>query len=192
MRIIDIKGQKFGRLLVLKRYHRNSNDRRTLWECVCDCGNSHIIDGRSLRKGSTKSCGCWKNEFNQLTRRLRPFENAYNRLPLAASNRKLELTLTYEEYLEFTKISSCHYCGEIISWQSYAGKGDDGVDRTSIPYYLDRKDNNLGYTKENCVVCCTRCNRGKMHLFSYKEWKEMAAILKAMRNKENYAYIHKD
>jgi hypothetical protein len=26
---------------------------------------------------------------------------------------------------------------------------------------IDRKDNNLGYTEENCVSCCAICNRAK-------------------------------
>jgi hypothetical protein len=27
---------------------------------------------------------------------------------------------------------------------------------------LDRKDSSLGYTKENCLVCCAVCNRMKL------------------------------
>ena len=27
-------------------------------ECKCDCGNSHITSGESIRSGKSKSCGC--------------------------------------------------------------------------------------------------------------------------------------
>jgi hypothetical protein len=36
-------------------------------------------------------------------------------------------------------------------------------------YQLDRKDNDLGYTPENVVACCTRCNYAKRDHFTYDE-----------------------
>jgi hypothetical protein len=191
MRLIDLTGQRFGRLVVLNKTDTPYKDRHIGWRCICDCGVETIVNGRDLRKGHTKSCGCWKHLFNQEKRRLRPFENPYNRLPKAAESRNLEQTLSYEDYLEFTKIPNCHYCEALISWQPYAGRSENKHGRTSLPYYLDRKDNNLGYTKENCVVCCSRCNRGKMHLFTYEQWKEIGSLLRAMRENKDYAYSHK-
>jgi hypothetical protein len=37
---------------------------------------------------------------------------------------------------------------------------------------IDRVDNTKGYTLENCVPCCTRCNLAKhtMSLTAFKEW----------------------
>lgn len=55
MRLIDITGQKFGRLLVLK-YSGG------LWHCQCDCGVIKDIAGHELLSGKTKSCGCLKRE----------------------------------------------------------------------------------------------------------------------------------
>ena len=55
--IIDMKGKRFGNLIVVKRL---SNDKygNARWDCVCDCGNSYIAIGQSLRNGHVKSCGC--------------------------------------------------------------------------------------------------------------------------------------
>jgi len=182
--IIDLTGQKFGRLRVLAKYGRTA-DRSTVWKSECDCGKIVYPSSRDLRQRHTKSCGCLRLEI--CPNKLRPFEAIYRRTIKAASSRNLEHTLTYDEYLEFTKIENCHYCNGIIPWIKYnhvAGK-------TSSPYFLDRMDNLKGYIKDNLVVSCTRCNRGKMHLFSYAEWKEIGALLRAIENKENYAYIHK-
>ena len=55
--LIDLTGQKFGRLLVLKRAP-NQRPTATLWECMCDCGNTRFANGFGLRKGEIKSCGC--------------------------------------------------------------------------------------------------------------------------------------
>jgi hypothetical protein len=32
------------------------------WRCICDCGNYATVDGNALRRGTTLSCGCYKNE----------------------------------------------------------------------------------------------------------------------------------
>lgn len=57
----DITGQKFGRLTAI-RYVGKNEDKRALWECTCGCGNTVIVDGKSLRLGNTKSCGCYNLE----------------------------------------------------------------------------------------------------------------------------------
>ncbi len=51
------EGNRYGRLLVLKRSGSDKN-HRAQWLCLCDCGNHKIILGPSLRRGLTRSCGC--------------------------------------------------------------------------------------------------------------------------------------
>jgi 5-methylcytosine-specific restriction endonuclease McrA len=102
----------------------------------------------------------------------RPFESIWNGLKRDIRGHKV--ALTYEEFVEFTKITNCHYCGASIPWQPY------GVVRgkfTSRAYFLDRKDNDKGYSKENCVVCCTQCNSIKSNRFTYDEFLKLAPSL---------------
>ena len=61
--------------------------------------------------------------------------------------------MTFSEFLEFTKIDKCHYCGNQITWTSHRHNRE-----IYHGYNLDRKDNDDGYTKDNCVVCCEVCN----------------------------------
>ena len=56
-KLIDLTGQKFGRLTVLERAENASNGR-VQWKCKCDCGNIAIVQAQYLRSGDTKSCGC--------------------------------------------------------------------------------------------------------------------------------------
>lgn len=53
----DLLGEKFGKLSVIENIGL-SKHREMLWKCKCDCGNETIVNSYSLRKGSTKSCGC--------------------------------------------------------------------------------------------------------------------------------------
>lgn len=53
---IDLTGQRFIRLLVIGT--AESKDRRAWWKCRCDCGTELTVQGKALRRGHTKSCGC--------------------------------------------------------------------------------------------------------------------------------------
>lgn len=62
MKLIDLTGQKFGRLTVLERAENIGN--RVAWRCRCDCGNGTVVSGNSLKSGNTQSCGCLCRELN--------------------------------------------------------------------------------------------------------------------------------
>ena len=63
-RLIDLKGQKFGKLLVIEESGRKRKE--AVWKCVCDCGKTINVNSYSLRNGKTKSCGCLKiDEFKK-------------------------------------------------------------------------------------------------------------------------------
>ena len=67
---LEISGQKFGQLTVVKRIGSNNQGSST-WECLCDCGKICIAVGKSLRYGTTTDCGhlpthCRRgHEFNE-------------------------------------------------------------------------------------------------------------------------------
>lgn len=60
--LIDLTGQRFGRLVVLK-YAENQEGRNPKWTCKCDCGRVKDVTGRLLREGHVRSCGCLKSEL---------------------------------------------------------------------------------------------------------------------------------
>jgi hypothetical protein len=64
--IIDLTGQRFGRLTVLRlegtHVSRGGSREGTLWRCRCDCGKETVVYGRNLRWGNTTSCGGWRCE----------------------------------------------------------------------------------------------------------------------------------
>lgn len=60
-RWLDITGQQFDRLLVLRKVFKNKHGL-WMWDCLCNCGNKKTISGASLRSHGTKSCGCKRGE----------------------------------------------------------------------------------------------------------------------------------
>ena len=65
--LIDLTGQRFGRLTVVSRAENRGNQTR--WLCKCDCGNEKIIAGNALKSGVTLSCGCYHKEVTGKIRR---------------------------------------------------------------------------------------------------------------------------
>lgn len=57
--IIDIKGRRFGKLLVMEMQEHIIGDD-VKWKCKCDCGNEIVTKGSYLKKGQKTHCGCNK------------------------------------------------------------------------------------------------------------------------------------
>lgn len=60
---IDLTGKRFGRLTVVRATSKRSSQGDIFWECICDCGNIDIVNGKSLRCSGQKSCGCLQREW---------------------------------------------------------------------------------------------------------------------------------
>ena len=57
---IDLTGQRFGKLIVLKKADRKG--KNSYWICRCDCGVEKEICATALKHGQT-SCGCSAFDF---------------------------------------------------------------------------------------------------------------------------------
>lgn len=74
MKKADIKpGDRFGRLVIIQEAPKHGNFR--YFECRCDCGNVKTIAMGALRKGITKSCGCFMNEAKRASKPCKWKEN---------------------------------------------------------------------------------------------------------------------
>lgn len=57
----NLIGNQYGRLTVIG-YAGTNKYHRSMWKCVCTCGNSKIVNSNSLQQGRTRSCGCLDKE----------------------------------------------------------------------------------------------------------------------------------
>lgn len=88
MKIIDLKGKKFGKLTVLER--AKNKGCKVAWKCVCECGNFTIARASDLRSGNTKSCGCLSYEPTNFKHghSQEPIEKTYNNMKQRCFNPK--------------------------------------------------------------------------------------------------------
>lgn len=66
-KVIDLTGERFGRLTVIERV--GTKNRKSVWECKCECGNIKEVVSNNLISGNTKSCGCLKYSKKGLTQK---------------------------------------------------------------------------------------------------------------------------
>jgi hypothetical protein len=81
---------------------------------------------------------------------------------------RLECTLTLRDILDII-FNKCTYCGT---------KPSRYLRQYKIPYNgIDRIDSNIGYTKSNCVSCCSECNLAKrtMSVKQFMNWLDRIA-----------------
>lgn len=150
----SIIGNVFGRLTVEKVLGRTKHGH-LFYGCVCECGESVAVYGATLVGGRTKSCGCYKRK-EKWHSHISSVVLSYRR---SAETRGYSFDLSRKDF-ENIIFQPCHYCGAPPS-----NKKDVSVSRCQpgvLSYNgIDRKDNTIGYSVDNCVPCCIVCNRAK-------------------------------
>lgn len=79
-KFVDLTGQEFGRLTVIRRSEHRSPSGRVMWVCRCRCGVSLDVQSNNLRSGNSSSCGCanreaaarWAAELGRRPNRTKP------------------------------------------------------------------------------------------------------------------------
>lgn len=143
-----------------------------VFNCI-KCNKEIKIQGGSLKTHSGKCGRC-----SQLKE---PYKFIYNELRVHKKN-NITVDLTFDEFLGIINIKKCHYCGKDLIYNKhsrYWGKTN------SRAHQLDRKNNNLSYTKDNVVCCCWDCNRLKSDYFTYDEFMMLSSTLKKIQKNRN-------
>lgn len=157
MKLIDIKGQKFGRLLVLEK-----SPTPRMWRCVCDCGNEVLVTGPNLRQ-HTKSCGCLKLDWAAEMGSNKTFiAERSTKITKHGAKRRGAATVEYKTWLGMKR--RC-YDTKYKDFPNWGGRGirvcerwlhdftaflSDMGPRPEGKYSIDRKDPNGDYEPKNC------------------------------------------
>ena len=131
-------GCKHGRLLIVAAIRK---DDKPAWLCLCDCGKNHVVKNADLR--NTKSCGCLRIDLGkskQTHGMLRsPEYKAWHAMKQRCTNPKNKAYANYGG-------RGIEVCDRWMSFENFY------EDMGCRPYKasLDRKNNSLGYSPENC------------------------------------------
>ncbi len=159
-RLVNLTGQRFGKLLVLRQHGRNHRGQAS-WLCQCDCGKQKVVVGSQLReprpgKYRTGSCGC--SQFNL---RVPPSKYVWFNYRCCAQRTGRAFELSPEELAKIIS-KDCAYCGKPPSLPLNRHQVRKHPDSRKFRYNgIDRIDNEKGYVKGNLAPCCVACGEMK-------------------------------
>lgn len=137
MKKIDLTGQRFGKLTVIKQSDEKKN-HRPAWVCKCDCGSETVVCGGSLREGFSRSCGCLL--FGKQVSKIPEYK-----IWAAMRNRCKNPNQTAYKHYGGRGISVCE------RWlHSFENFYQDMGPRPSNKHSIDRIDANGNYEPSNC------------------------------------------
>lgn len=142
--IKNIEGTRIGRLVAVKFFERKNNT--TYWECMCDCGNNTIVSLNNLTTKCIRSCGCLRIELMHEKFKTHGLSSKPEyKTWLNIKNRCLNSKTPDYEYYGARGITICDEWKDDFE-QFYKDMGK----KPSKEYSIERKDNNKGYSKDNC------------------------------------------
>lgn len=139
---IDLVGKRFERLTVIKRIENRNG--HPWWLCLCECGNFKEVSSNNLRNGSTKSCGCLKEEGNNL-KHGKCHDRIYDIYKAMIIRCEKEYSSGYKYYGE-RGISVCQEWKD--SFQAFYDWSINNGYKENLT--IDRIDTNGNYCPENC------------------------------------------
>jgi len=183
---INLIGKKFGKLKVISRSKKTGNKKQIKWNCICDCGNKHLVTGESLRSGKSKSCGCLLRESRYIKNNNTDREKAMLKIVYSSMKKRHRNKFGNEDYISFNEfkklsLSDCFYCNSKpsnrqldIRYETRRGRKDKFIVTDFILKYngIDRIDSEKGYIKENVVSCCKNCNTAK-NILTQEQFKDL-------------------
>ena len=137
-KFLDITGQSYGRLTAVRRV--DTVNRSAVWECRCDCGNTHKVKIAQLRNGEVQSCGCYKPNITHNMSRTRPYR-IWSQMKARCD------TPSSGSYGRYGK----HGIGYTEEWSTFNGFWRDMQSGYSSDLTIERLDVNRGYSPDNCV-----------------------------------------
>lgn len=145
-------GKTYGCYKVLEfdhtEFRRNRNIPYYKVQCI-QCGEKYIKELNKAQWSTYNKCKhCTPVDDPGL-------HNLLNNYKYSAKKRGLNWSLTVEQFNTLVN-SNCYYCGS-------SPESRTSNKYTVVANGIDRIDSNNGYTIDNCVPCCTKCNYMKLN-----------------------------
>lgn len=159
---LDIKGEakkctKCRKIKSIDDFYGKDNKKMS-WCKRCSC--SQIVETRKRNPEKYR---------NYIRSTISQPNLIYSRKKANAKLCKIDFTISKEEFLSwYNQDLKCHYCS---IRPEYFHLSQDKLLARKANLGIDRKNNDKGYSLDNIVLCCDRCNLIKSKFFTYEDMK---------------------
>lgn len=143
---MDLTGQVFGRLTVIKRAENNA--KGVAWLCLCSCGVQKTVAASNLRSGNTVSCSCYAREIAFTNNRSHGLVGTGG----YRSYRAMINRTTNPKSKDYPRYGGSGVKVCLRYRESYANLHNDIGDRPK-GYSIDRVDTSGHYSCGSCTQC---------------------------------------
>lgn len=152
-----------------------SSQKTYYYVCQHSCGALRKYRSIELDKPKRPCKSCEAGRYRMVEDKLAIARQEYRKYKGSAKARGYAFDITFDTYLKLVHMC-CTYCTrEPYDIKRMGYVSGDGKERTAIFGGIDRADNLIGYTEENCVPSCWICNRSKS-VMSIDEWSKMVSL----------------
>lgn len=146
-KLIDLTGQRFGRLTVVELYSSGGANKPAVWKCRCGCGNFTNVRSNHLRGGKIRSCGCLHAIANKAGMHTTHGESKTRLNSIWRCMRQRCLNPNNMDYKDYggRGITVCQEWKDFTAFRNWAMSHGYRDDLT-----IDRIDVNGDYCPENC------------------------------------------
>lgn len=174
MNVLNLTGTRYGRLTV-KQYLGSSKSGKSVWLCVCDCGEETQVVGSNLTSKRIVSCGCVQREITIQHNKKMSGENAPAwKGGVSKLHTSIRSSLEYREWILKVQKKDDYRCG-------FCGKRGGGIQiQVHHKKHMSEivRENNITTIQEakvckelwdvdNGMVVCVPCHKEYHAVYGY-------------------------
>jgi hypothetical protein len=142
MKALDLTGKKFARMTGIRRVENAPGYKQARWLFRCDCGVEKVVFGYSVVHGTVQSCGCLRHDTKARLKHGGAGTKEFNSWASMRQRCTNPDDAAYQDY-GGRGITICSQWDDFAVFLADMGPRPTGTS-------LDRRDNEKGYSPENC------------------------------------------
>lgn len=104
--MLDISGQSFDNLTVIRLTDKRNSRGQVIWELLCECGDTCEASATDLKRGLRGFC----KKCRKVKSSISHYKSLYGNYKRLAESRGYSFEISLEYFIHLTKLDCCKFC----------------------------------------------------------------------------------